>query len=160
MLPAQFSSSSRSPSKKRDSFSLPEPTWITLTSNTTVFNILHSRPSVFHQDSGVLPGCPSAEAAEQLIQTVYMHTLSMLRVKSIYKTDRQAKKKKTSVPTSSHRRPVKALALALNVNCQVTSKNFQVISTCQKQFVCHMWLKQLHLLCSPSYLRWKMMSIH
>ncbi|KAJ3492657.1 hypothetical protein NLG97_g5238 [Lecanicillium saksenae] len=67
-------SSSLSPSKKRESPPLPEPTWITLTSNTTVFNILHSQPQSFHQDSDSLPDVPSAEHSEKLIQTVYLHT--------------------------------------------------------------------------------------
>lgn len=66
--------SSPNPRAHRDSSSLPEPTWITLTSNTTIFNLLHSRPSTFQQNSGALPNLPSAETAEQLIQTVYMHT--------------------------------------------------------------------------------------
>lgn len=39
-----------------------------------MFNILHSRPLPFQQDSDTLPIVPSVENAEQLVQTVYMHT--------------------------------------------------------------------------------------
>lgn len=62
------------PQTHRDNSLLPEPTWITLTSNTTIFNLLHSRPPAFQQNPCALPNLPSAETAEQLIQTVYMHT--------------------------------------------------------------------------------------
>ncbi|OAA80695.1 Transcription factor [Akanthomyces lecanii RCEF 1005] len=75
VISAHFPSSlSLSPSRNRDSLLLPEPTWITLTSDTTVFNILHSRPLPFQQDSDTLPIVPSAENSKLLIQTVYMHT--------------------------------------------------------------------------------------
>ncbi|KAK3186476.1 hypothetical protein K4F52_004777 [Lecanicillium sp. MT-2017a] len=67
-----ISSTSRSSSKKRESISLPNPTWINLQSTTTIFNILHSGPSA--AQVGSLPGVPTGAKADEYVQTVFFYT--------------------------------------------------------------------------------------